>query len=155
MLRDVKFSVVIPCYNQGPFLHECLESLRRQRLPAAEVIVVDDGSTDPFTVARIDELCVPPVKLVRQPNRGLSAARNAGVDVATGDWILPLDADDELTPDALQRYAEAITADPSIDIWYPDIAQFGLDHEVLTQPEFDPWRLLWNNHLVCSAAIML
>jgi hypothetical protein len=149
----VKFSVVIPCYNQGPFLHECLESVRHQRLPAAEVIVVDDGSTDPFTIARIDELCVPPIKLVRQPNRGLSAARNAGVDAATGDWILPLDADDQITPDALERYAEAIAGDPSIDIWYPDIAQFGLDQETLHQPEFDPWRLLWNNHLVCSSAI--
>jgi hypothetical protein len=149
----VKFSVVIPCFNQGPFLQECLESVRRQTLPAFEVVVVDDGSTDPYTVQRIDELCVAPIKLVRQVNRGLSAARNAGVEASTGDWILPLDADDQLTEDALASYAEEIAQHPDVDIFYPDIAQFGLHHEVLRQPEFDPWRLLWNNHLVCSSAI--
>jgi len=149
----LRFSVVIPCFNQGPFLKECLDSVRAQTLPAAEVIVVDDGSTDPYSIQRIDELCVPPVKLVRQANRGLSGARNAGVDASSGDWILPLDADDQLTPDALSSYAEAIARDPGVDIWYPDIEEFGLVEQINSQTEFDPWRLLWANFMVCSSAI--
>ena len=148
-----RFSVVIPCFNQGAFLAECLESLRAQTLPPHEVIVVDDGSTDPYSVRRMDELCVGRVKLVRQENRGLSGARNSGIRAATGDWIVPLDADDCLTPDALLTYARAITNVPEVDVWYPDMQHFGQDTTLWECPPFNAWRLLKENHLLCSSAI--
>jgi hypothetical protein len=149
----VRFSVVIPCYDQGSFLHEALASVRAQTLPAHEVIVVDDGSTDPFTVARIDELCQGGVILVRQTNRGLPGARNAGVRRATGEFIVPLDADDQLTPDALTSYARRIRAQPEVDIWYPDIQHFGLTNDVWIAPELNRWHLLQANQLSCASAI--
>jgi len=152
-LSGPRFSIVIPCYNQGPFVHECLESVLSQTWPAHEIVVVDDGSTDPWTVGRLDRLCVSPVKLVRQENRGLSGARNAGVSRATGEWIIPLDADDRLSPDALASYAEAITSRPDVDIWYPDIQFFGNSQDLITTSTFNRWRQLWLNQLVCSAAI--
>lgn len=147
------FSIVIPCYNQGPFLRECLDSVLQQTLPAHEIIAVDDGSTDPFTVRRLDELCQGPVQLLRQENHGLAGARNSGVRRSTGDWIVPLDADDRLRPDALQSYAEAIAREPEVDVWYPDIQHFGLDTSLWIVERFNPWRELWANHLVCSSAI--
>jgi hypothetical protein len=148
----LRFSVVIPCFNQGVFLGECLDSLSRQTEPPAEIIIVDDGSNDPFTIDRIDALGRGH-RVVRQENRGLPAARNAGVDVATGDFIVPLDADDELTPDALATYAEAIGRERDVAIWYPDIELFGLEQGIHPLPPFNPWRLLWDNRLVCSSAI--
>jgi glycosyltransferase involved in cell wall biosynthesis len=147
------FSIVIPCYNQGAFLGEALKSIAEQTVPVHQVIVVDDGSTDPFTIARIDELCQAPIELVRQANGGLPAARNAGIRRATGDWILPLDADDQLTPNALEVYERAIAADPEIDIWYPDILHFGVEEGLWESGPFANWRLLWNNQMVCSSAI--
>ncbi|MBZ4417568.1 glycosyltransferase [Myxococcus sp. RHSTA-1-4] len=148
-----RFSVVIPCFNQGAFLAEALDSLRAQTLPPHEIIVVDDGSTDPYSVQRMDELCVGGVKLVRQENRGLSGARNSGIRASTGDWILPLDADDRLAPNALESYASAIAASPEVDVWYPDIQHFGMEALLWESPPFNPWRQLWENQMVCSSAI--
>jgi glycosyltransferase involved in cell wall biosynthesis len=107
---DRPISIVIPCYNSGATLPQTLESLRAQSLPPREVIVVDDGSTDPATVSLLDSLA--DIRLVRQPNRGLPAARNAGFAAATGEFVLPLDADDWLEPDALEKLLAALLRHP-------------------------------------------
>lgn len=89
----IKVSIVIPSYNQQQYLPHAIESALEQK--AHEVIVVDDGSTDQsLLVARAYEK--QGVKVISQVNKGLSAARNTGVMNATGDYILPLDADDIL-----------------------------------------------------------
>jgi glycosyltransferase involved in cell wall biosynthesis len=101
-------SIVIPCYLQARFLSDAIESALAQDYPAVEVIVVDDGSPD-------DAVGVAtryPVRYLRQENRGLSGARNAGLRDATGDLILFLDADDRLLPDAVRRGADALAARP-------------------------------------------
>jgi glycosyltransferase involved in cell wall biosynthesis len=149
----IRFSIVIPCFNQGAFLKEALDSVRAQTYPPHEIIVVDDGSTDSWSVQRIDALCTDGVKLVRQPNKGLPGARNAGIRQASGDWIIPLDADDQLAPDALQTYAERIAAEPGVDIWYPDVQHFGLEEDIWPAPNFDAWRMLQYNLMICSSAI--
>lgn len=100
-------SVVIPCFNQGHFLEEALASVRGQSRPAAEVIVVDDGSTD-ATAAVASRF--PGVHCVRQPNRGLSSARNRGLAASTGDFVVFLDADDRLRPGALATGVEQLQA---------------------------------------------
>ncbi|MCE9668507.1 glycosyltransferase [Myxococcus stipitatus] len=148
-----RFSVVIPCYNQGAFLAECLASLRAQTLAPHEIIVVDDGSTDEFSVRRMQELCVDGVRLIRQENRGLSGARNTGIRASTGDWILPLDADDMLLPEAIATYSRAVMTSPEVDVWYPDLTHFGHEDLLWECPPFNPWRLLWGNDLICSSAI--
>ncbi|MCP3102535.1 glycosyltransferase [Myxococcus sp. K15C18031901] len=148
-----RISVVIPCFNQGAFLAECLSSLRAQTLAPHEVIVVDDGSTDAFSVRRMQELCVDGVRLIRQENRGLSGARNTGIRAATGDWLLPLDADDMLMPEAVATYTRAILGSPEVDVWYPDLTHFGHEDLLWEPPPFNPWRMLWGNDLICSSAI--
>jgi glycosyltransferase involved in cell wall biosynthesis len=90
-------SVIIPCYNQGRFLGQAIDSALTQTHLPIEVIVVDDGSTDDSAevAARY-----PGVRCVKQPNRGAAAARNAGLRESTGEYVIFLDSDDRLLPDA-------------------------------------------------------
>src|SRR5262245_27872009 len=90
--HQTSVSVIIPNYNRAALVGETIDNMLAQSLPPAEVIVVDDGSVDD-SVAVIDSF-VNRVKLIRQPNRGPGAARNAGLEIATGDFIQFMDSDD-------------------------------------------------------------
>ena len=107
------FSVVIPVFNGASTLRRAIDSVLAQSYPAAEIIVVDDGSTDD-TPAVINSLRGR-VRGLRQPNAGVSAARNAGAEHATSEWLAFLDADDWYYRDRLLRHAEWIARDPSLD----------------------------------------
>ncbi|MEU1934074.1 bifunctional glycosyltransferase family 2 protein/CDP-glycerol:glycerophosphate glycerophosphotransferase [Streptomyces coeruleorubidus] len=113
-----RFSVIVPAYQVQAYLHECLESVLSQSCPDLELIVVDDCSPDACG-AIIDEFAardarVHPVHLPE--NVGLGRARNAGVAHASGDYLLFLDSDDTLTPDALRSIADRLkeTGDPDV-----------------------------------------
>jgi peptidoglycan/xylan/chitin deacetylase (PgdA/CDA1 family)/2-polyprenyl-3-methyl-5-hydroxy-6-metoxy-1,4-benzoquinol methylase len=95
-------TVVIPAFNAADTVREALDSLRAQTRPDWEAIVVDDGSTD-GTAEVVEAYGDPRVRLLRQENRGASAARNAGLADAKGEWILFLDADDWIAPDFFQK----------------------------------------------------
>ncbi|MCL2811505.1 MAG: glycosyltransferase [Clostridia bacterium] len=113
-------SVVMPCYNAAPYLEEAVGSVCAQALPDGveiEVIVVNDGSTDQSgellaALAAQD----PCLRLITQANAGVSAARNAGLDAACGEFVAFVDADDILLPGALLILFERIAADPAMDI---------------------------------------
>lgn len=102
-------TVVIPCFNQARFLPAAIRSACSQREHSVECIVVDDGSTD-GTSDVAGELGV---RVIRQPNRGLSEARNAGLAVARSQFVVFLDADDELLPGALARGVEMLMSNPA------------------------------------------
>lgn len=104
-----RVSVVIPCHNGGAFLPAALASLAQQTVTDFEVIVVDDGSNDPDTLKVLAGLDGE-VRLVRQENRGLAGARNAGFARARGAFLLPLDCDDTLEPEFLERTLAALDA---------------------------------------------
>ena len=97
-------SVAIPCFNQARFLNDAIASVRQQRYAPVEVVVVDDGSTD--ETGQI--AAAAGVHVSRQRNAGLSAARNAGLKMARGEFIVFLDADDELLPDAVESGVELL-----------------------------------------------
>lgn len=120
-------SVVIPCYNQGSYVRSAIRSAVATRA-AVEVIVVDDGSTDD-TAAVASAL--PGVRLVRQTNGGLASARNRGLQAATGEFIVFLDADDLLLPHAIDVGVRALQSDPD--------AVFAFGRCVMMGPEGERW----------------
>lgn len=108
-----RFSVIIPAFNAAATLARAIESVQAQSWSAHEVIVVDDGSTD--ATAEVARQFGDTVRLIQQPNSGVSVARNAGASAATGDWLAFLDADDWYAPDRIKLHAEWIATDPSLD----------------------------------------
>jgi len=111
-------SVVIPSYNRATLLTRALDSVYAQTRPPDEVIVVDDGSTDGTskTVAKH----FPDVQLIRQKNLGVSAARNAGISAASGQWIALLDSDDTWLAKKLARQMSALEARPGFRLIHCD-----------------------------------
>src|ERR1044071_4136956 len=95
-------SVVIPVYNATPYVRKALDSILAQTFTDYEVIVVNDGSADGDELERILESHPVPVVYVRQENKGVSAARNAGIKMARGEFYAQLDADDQWEPDYLR-----------------------------------------------------
>jgi glycosyltransferase involved in cell wall biosynthesis len=101
--QALAISVVIPCFNDGAFLMEALESALAQTLPPLEILVINDGSTDPNTIRLLKSIDVPSVSVINQDNRGLGGARNTGIRNSTGRYIYFLDADNVLRPDCFLR----------------------------------------------------
>lgn len=95
-------SIIMPCFQNGETLARSVRSVQAQTFEGWELIAVDDGSTD-GTLARLRVLAAtePRMRVLHQENGGVSAARNAGIDAAQGEWLFFLDADDRLTDDAL------------------------------------------------------
>jgi len=108
-------SIIIPCYNQGHFLGDALESCNRLGTGNLEVIVVDDGSVD-HTAAIASSF--PEVHYHYQPNRGLAAARNTGIERATGEYMCFLDADDWFYPHALLHNLNILDQDKNAGLIY-------------------------------------
>jgi len=106
-------SAIIPAYNAAGFLREAIESVLAQRHGSVECIVVDDGSTD-GTAAVVDDFGSS-VRLIRQDNRGVAAARNRGAAASRASLLAFLDADDRWDPDRLRRGVEALHADPAAE----------------------------------------
>jgi glycosyltransferase involved in cell wall biosynthesis len=98
-------TVVIPSYNYARFIRQAVDTALAQTLPPLEVIVVDDGSTDQTPEAMAVYASDSRVRYLRQENRGLSAARNAGIRASRGEFIALLDADDRWKPEKLSRQA--------------------------------------------------
>jgi GT2 family glycosyltransferase len=121
-------TVVIPIRDQGRFLGEAVASARSCGYAPLEIVVVDDGSTELETLAAIDALT--DVRVVRQRNRGLPAARNAGIAVARGEYVVPLDADDLLPAGFLTAGALALQRVPELGCVGGTIHNFGLLDQV-------------------------
>jgi glycosyltransferase involved in cell wall biosynthesis len=100
-------SVIIPCYNAHTHLGETIESIRNQTFKDYEIIIVDDGSTDPETKTYLDNL-PNDILIIHQNNKGLPGARNTGIKEARGDLFLPLDCDDWLEPTFLEKSANLL-----------------------------------------------
>ena len=102
-------SVVVPCYNGGKFIDQLTASLARQTFRDFEIVIVNDGSTDPVTTKKLAALD-PAIRVIHQENRGLSAARNTGFAAANADLIMNLDCDDQIEPTYLAETLAALQA---------------------------------------------
>ena len=153
-------SVIIPCYNRDDYLEEALKSVRSQTRSVREVIVVDDGSTTPVQAPR--DWDGPPLRIVRTENRGVSAARNFGVSVATGSFIAFLDSDDAWAPRKIELQEDALSSRPDC------VAVFTHRIEKPDWPACPPldypppdasddlfWRSLWKENFVTLSSVMV
>lgn len=147
-LSDPQVTVVIPCYNHGTYLAGALLTVFEQTHDSWEVIIVDDGSTDPETVTILSELDMPRVQIVRQDNTGLPGARNTGIRRASGEFIVSLDADDELLPAYLETMVGALEDDPDAAFSHCWAELFGDVNWVWATRPFNPYAVLLSNSML-------
>lgn len=141
-------SILVPHFNQARFLGECIDSIWAQTYPNVELIVVDDCSTERDAAKVLDELeshdDVTVLRLDR--NGGPSRARNLGLEHCSGRYILPVDSDNTLLPDAVERLVEQLsTAAEDVGFIYPNLQFFGNREEYYEPPEYNLYTLLHGN----------
>lgn len=146
-------SVLIPCFNHGRFLPACVESVKGQTYPAVEIVVVDDGSTDPETIEVLGALERDGVIVERlEENSGPSVARNRALARATGRYVLPVDADNLLVPEAVEHMVDQLAAaGETVGFIYPSLRYFGNRDDWFAAPDYNLFSLLRGNYCdTCS-----
>lgn len=150
--KDVRVSVLIPCFEDGAFLPSAVESVREEE--PVEVVIVDDGSQDELTRRTLSDLAArEDVKVVRQErNRGVSVTRTMARKVASAPYLFTLDADDELLPGMLAPMADRLDADPGLDACYGDYQEIGTSNDVRRMPaRLDAYRVAFINEYPTGA----
>lgn len=159
-----RISVVCPTYNSADFVLDTLATIAAQTLPPAELVVSDDGSTDD-TVAKIERFLAAsksnfPHRLLRNPHRGVSATRNAGIMAASGEWIAFLDSDDLWRPSKLLKVTEVIQKYPEVNFIYHNQERINFDgkislfdHESKYKPTIPLINQLFKMNIFATSAI--
>jgi glycosyltransferase involved in cell wall biosynthesis len=145
--------VIVPCHDDGPLAVEAVASVRAHPEPV-ELVVIDDGSTEPETAAALDRLRSEGVEVIRQENTGLGGARMTGVANTTAPYLFPLDSDDLLEPGSLTALADALDADAEAGFAWGDYVLFG-DYEgrYRSPRAFLPWSLTYVNQYPVTSLI--
>ena len=153
-LPERTVGVIVPCYRHGIFLDACIASIKAQTLTPDAIVVVNDGSDDAETVDALVRLeRDPDVTVLRQPeNRGPSAARNRALEQLRTSYFLPIDADDELLPDALERMLERLEGAPEdVGFVYPNAQHIGNQDNYVASPAYNLWLLMEQNYCPAPA----
>lgn len=155
-MKQPLVSVIIPSYNLGQYLPEALQSVKDQTLGSWECIVVDDGSKDNSVEiasqwAKEDER----FSVTGIPNDGVHAARNKGVELALGKYVLFLDSDDKLEPDCLENAVPVLESSPEVKIVYGLARRFGdgIKPGIVDTPPFSMERMLGYNCIYVTALV--
>lgn len=159
-LTPRSISAVIPTYNRGGRIGAAVESALAQRRPVDEVIVVDDGSTDetPAALARFGDA----IRVIRQDNAGVSAARRAGLRAARSRWVACLDSDDVWRPDAIARHVAALDdagAETKVEVVFGNVVartDAGLTEDLMRTQGFEaPTPRIVEDAVACCHPVML
>ncbi len=140
------FSVIIPTYNDAHFLPEALEGLLGHSKPL-EIIIVDDGSTDPESISRLKALSDESIQVIRQENAGPAVARNHGIELATAPYILALDVDNKVNPKLLDQAELVLQKEPKVGIVYSAKYLFGEEERVVYPGPFKIYTMLEYNYI--------
>lgn len=146
-------TIVTPCYNHGHFLDDMLKSVASTiKATEYEIIIVNDGSTDENTLQILSKLEDNGIKVLHQPNMGLATARNRAIKEAKGKYILPLDADNMLNDDFVDKCCAFLETNNKFEIVYTDSIHFNDDtswyHKV---GPFEIFKLINNNYIDACA----
>lgn len=144
-------TIVITCFNYGNYLAEAIDSALAQSCSPVEVIVVDDGSTDDTRQVALHYR--DRITYLYQANSGVSAARNAGIRIARGEFVLTLDADDTLDRDCVAKCVNHLQANPEAGFVYTQARSFGRLQRNTTYPDYDLKRLKKQNFVNHSALV--
>ena len=142
-------SVIIPCYNLGQFIDEAVDSVLASSYQNIEIIVLNDGSSDEFTKQKLLNYNKPKTQVITTINQGVCAARNTAIQHSKGKYILPLDADDSISPTYIEKAVAILEQRDSIKIVYPEVEFFGANQgwEIET---FSIEKMLLTNLIVVS-----
>ncbi|MBL7701562.1 MAG: glycosyltransferase family 2 protein [Ferruginibacter sp.] len=147
-----RVSIIIPCYNHGQYIREALDSVEKVSDKSLyEVIIVNDGSKDAYTIEMMDKLAAEGYHVVNQVNQGLGKTRNNGIKIAKGDYILPLDADNRIRPEYIYKSIEILDAHPEIAMVYGDAQFFGDKDKRHVVGEFNLQNMMIENQIDACA----
>jgi glycosyltransferase involved in cell wall biosynthesis len=128
-------SIIVPCYNQGIYLKETIQSALASSYRPLEILIINDGSTDnSLELAQELETQHPEVRVLDQANAGVTKARNAGIAAAQGEYILPLDGDDLISPAYIEQGLAILASRPEVKVVYCQAEKFSSSGR-------KPWKL--------------
>ena len=145
-----KVSVIMPCYNDGQYICEAIESVKKQTYPDIEIVVIDDGSDDQETCRILDEL-QGDIHLLRSKHLRPAGARNLGICEATGKYILPLDADDKIDATYIEKCVNILKDNEKIGAVYCYAKLFGEKSGVWELPKYSFKQMLVDNIVFVTA----
>lgn len=146
-----KVSVIIPCFNQGQFLREAVDSVVAQTYEDLEMIIVNDGSDDKQTLWVLDNLSVDRARIIHTENQGAPCALNRGVAESEGKYILPLDSDDKIASTYIAKAVEVLDSEEDAGIVYCQAELFGERTGRWELPEYQFPDILLGNVIFDSA----
>lgn len=149
--KEPLVSVIIPCYNDGAYLSEAVASVRDQTWKETEIIVIDDGSDDPETIQVIQDLPFSRKNVLHTSHIGPAAARNRGIEAASGSYILPLDADDRIEPSYIEKALKILRSDDKIGAVFCHADLFGEVEGPWELPEYSLKNELLDNCVFVTA----
>lgn len=144
-------SVIVPCYNDGKYINDCLDSIHAQCYDNYEIILVDDGSIDRKTIFEIDNINHPKIKKYRTENQGPSKTRNFGISKSKGKYIFPLDADNKVGNLFISEAVRFLEKNPETKIVNCDLTYFGAKKGLKIFPRFSIEKLLCENIIECAS----
>jgi len=146
-----EISIVIPCYNHGIYIREALDSLKDLPEDLYELIIINDGSTDSYTLKVLEELKNEGYPIIHQENQGLAQTRNNLIQRATTPYILPLDSDNKIRPEYVFKSINILDNTPDVDVVYGDRMLFGDQegHQIIG--EFNLQKLMLGNYIDACA----
>jgi len=153
MFDRPKVSVIIPCYNMGQYIDETVDSVFAQTMQDFEIVIVDDGSTDPDTIRLLADYRCPNTQVFVTKNQGLAAARNYAIEHATGKYLCALDSDDKLHPAYLERAASLLDSDPTLTFVSSWVQMFGTSDALWKQESCDLPTLLAECTVMTAALV--
>ena len=148
-----RVTIIIPCYNQGHYLAEALQSIAVANMELIDVLIVNDGSTNDETKSILNKLHQEGFTIINQENQGLGAARNAGIMASNTDYILPLDADNKIISSFIERAINILDHDLSYAVVFSNANYFGDKTGILKPGKFNLQRLMLGNYIDACAMI--
>ena len=144
-------SVIMPCFNDGAYIKESIESVLNQTYKEIEIIIIDDGSDDPNTIEIINGIKNPRIKVLHSKRLRPSGARNYGIQEATGKYILPVDSDDKIDYTYVEKAVNILKQNPNIGVVYCYGDLFGEQKGRWQLPDYSFKTMLLDNVVFVTA----